>query len=109
TWRLSHVLSGTAGWATAVQKCKNKRVSLLPGGPDTQGCSPGRNLQGMSQLLRELAGHYDMVVVDASSLVHHGTAQLAAICDGVYLVVRLGEASPRMLREAARVLQSNGG
>ena len=63
----------------------------------------------MSQLLRELAGHYDLVVVDASSLAHRGTVQLAAVCDATYLVVRLGEGSPRMLREAAQVVQCNGG
>ena len=63
----------------------------------------------MSHLLRDLAGHYDLVVVDAPSLAHRGTAQLAAVCDGTYLVVRLGEGSPRMLREAAQVVQANGG
>ena len=63
----------------------------------------------MSHLLRDLAGHYDLVVVDASSLAHRGTVQLAAVCDGTYLVVRLGEGSPRMLREAAQVVQANGG
>jgi len=109
TCRLSDVLGGAADWATAVQKSQHDGVSLLPGGSDAQVCSPVRNLQGVSQIFRELAGHYDLVVVDTSSLAHHGTVQLAAICDGVYLVVRLGEGSPRMLCEAAHVLQSNGG
>jgi Mrp family chromosome partitioning ATPase len=63
----------------------------------------------LSHLLRDLAGHYDLVVVDAPSLAHYGTVQLAAVCDGTYLIVRLGEGSPRMLREAVQVVQRNGG
>ncbi len=108
-WRLPDVLAGAANWAAAVQTTGHERVSLLPGGSDPLGRSPGRNVQGMSHLLRELAGHYAMVVVDAASLAHRGTVQLAAVCDGTYLVVRLGEGSPRMLREAVQVVQGNGG
>ncbi len=109
TWRLPDVLRGAADWATAVQTTVHEHVGLLPGGTDARSADPGRNIQGLSQLLRELAGHYDLVVVDASSLAHRGTVQLAAICDAAYLVVRLGEGSPRMVREAARVLQGHGG
>ena len=108
-WRLPDVLAGAADWATAVQTTAHPRVSLLPGGSDAQGRGAGRNVQGMSHLLRDLAGHYDLVVVDASSLAHRGTVQLAAVCDATYLVVRVGEGSPRMLREAAQVVQDNGG
>jgi len=106
---LPDVLAGAANWSAAVQISGHAGVSLLPGGADALGHAPGRCIQGLSQLLRELAGHYALVVVDATSLAHRGTAQLAAICDGVYLVVRLGEGSPRALREAAHVIQSNGG
>jgi Mrp family chromosome partitioning ATPase len=106
-WRLPDVLAGATNWSTAVQTTAQPGVSLLPGGSGFQG--RGRNDQGMSRLLRDLAGSYDLVVVDASSLAHRGTVQLAALCDATYLVVRLGEASPRMLREAAQVVQQNGG
>ncbi len=109
TWRLPDVLAGAADWAMAVQTTMHERVSLLPGGTDAYGRGLGRNVQGMSHLLRDLAGHYDLVVVDASSLAHRGTVQLAAVCDATYLVVRLGEGSPRMFREAAQVVQRNGG
>ncbi len=108
-WRLPDVLAGAIDWATAVQTTAHPRVSLLPGGSDAQGHGSGRNVPGMSHLLRDLAGHYDLVVVDASSLAHRGTAQLAALCDATYLVVRVGEGSPRMLREAVQVVQDNGG
>ena len=108
-WRLPDVLAGTADWSAAVQATAERCVSLLPGGSDAQGRGAGRNVQGMSRLLRDLAGHYDLVVVDAPSLAHRGTVQLAAVCDGTYLVARLGDGSPRMLREAAQVVQANGG
>ena len=109
TWRLPEVLASAADWATAVQTTAHERVSLLPGGTDSLDRGSGRNAQGMSRLLRDLADHYDLVVVDASSLAHRGTVQLAAVCDATYLVVRLGEGSPRMLREAAQIVQRSGG
>jgi Mrp family chromosome partitioning ATPase len=108
-WRLPDVLAHAADWAAAVRTTAYDRVSLLPGGADAPGRGTGRNIQGVSQLLRVLARHYELVVVDAASLAHRGTVQLAAACDAAYLVVRLGEGSPRMLREAVRVLQRNGG
>ncbi|MGA2257423.1 MAG: hypothetical protein ABSG53_22420 [Thermoguttaceae bacterium] len=108
-WRLPDVLAGATNWAMAVQISMHERVSVLPGGIDALGNGSSRNIQGVSKLLRELAGHYDLVLVDASSLAHRGTVQLSAVCDGTYLVVRLGEGSPRMLREAVQVIQSNGG
>jgi Mrp family chromosome partitioning ATPase len=109
TWCLRDVLAGAADWAAAVQTTAHSGVSLLPGGTDVAGRKRGQNVQGASRLFRDLAGHYDLVVVDAPSLAHRGTAELAAACDATYLVVRLGEGSPRMLREAAHVVQGNGG
>ena len=108
-WSLPDVLAGAADWTAAVRTTAHERVSLLPGGTDAAGRGEGRDVQGLGRLLRELAGHYGLVVVDAPSLAHRGAAQLAADCDATYLVVRLGEGSPRMLREAAQVVQSNGG
>ena len=93
-WRLPDVLAGAADWATAVQTTAHAGVSLLPGGTDAQGRGPAGMCKAWASLLRELAGHYDLVVVDASSLAHRGTVQLAAVCDATYLVVRLGEGSP---------------
>ena len=108
TWCLPDVLTGAAEWAAAVQTTAHAGVSLLPGGTDTQSRGPGRSVQCLSHLLRDLASHYGLVVVDAPSLAHRGTVQLAAACDATYLVVRLGAGSPRMLREAAQVVERNG-
>jgi Mrp family chromosome partitioning ATPase len=107
SWRLPDVLRGAADWGAAVRPTAIQGVSLLPGGRE----SPERGiaLQGMGQLLRELACHYDLVVVDACSLVHRAAVQLAAVCDGTYLVLRLGQVSRQMVREAAQVVDGNGG
>ena len=106
TWRLPDVLAGAADWATAVQATAHQRLSL-PGGSVAR--DRGWDVQGMGQLLRDLAGRYELVAVDAPSLGHCGTAQLAAICDATYLVVRLGEGSSRMLREAVQIVNRHGG
>ena len=108
-WRLPDVLAGAADWAAAVQTTAHERVSLLPGGPHVLGRGSGRLLQDLEQLLRNLARHYELVLVDAPSLAHRETARVAAACDAVCLVVRLGEASPRMLHEAVRVVYGSGG
>ena len=105
TWRLTDVLAGATHWMNAVRPTALPRVSLLPGGTST--ARP--NTDAAAGLLRELAGHYDLVLVDATSLAHDGAAQLAAACDGTCLVVRLGEAGRRTVRDAVRVLSSAGG
>jgi Mrp family chromosome partitioning ATPase len=106
TWRLTDVLAGATHWMNAVRPTALPRVSLLPGGME-----PSRrpNVQAASGLLRELSGHYDLLLVDATSLAHEGAAQLAAACDGTCLVVRLGEGNRRIVRDAVRVLNRSGG
>ena len=106
TWRLTDVLSGATHWMNAVRATSLPRVSLLPGGTGTLQRPDVRTAAG---LLRELAGHYDLVLIDATSLAHEGTAQLAATCDGTCLVVRLSEGSRRMVRESVRAIDNAGG
>jgi Mrp family chromosome partitioning ATPase len=106
TWRLTDVLSGATHWMNAVRATSLPRVSLLPGGTGTLRRPDVRTAAG---LLRELSAHYDLVLIDTTSLAHEGAAQLAATCDGTCLVVRLGEASRRSVRESVRVIDNAGG
>jgi receptor protein-tyrosine kinase len=106
TWRLTDVLAGATHWMNAVRPTALPRVSLLPGGTDT---SRRPIAHAAADLLRELAGHYDLVLVDATSLAHDGAAQLAAACDGTCLIVRLGEGNRRTVRDAVRVVNRAGG
>jgi Mrp family chromosome partitioning ATPase len=106
TWRLTDVLSGATHWMNAIRATSLPRVSLLPGGT---GTLRRHDLRTAAALLRELAGHYDLVLVDTISLAHEGSAQLSATCDGTCLVVRLGEGSRRAVRESVRVIDNAGG
>jgi Mrp family chromosome partitioning ATPase len=106
TWRLTDVLSGATHWMNAVRATSLSRVSLLPGGT---GMLRRHDVRNAAALLRELAGHYDLVLIDTTSLAHDGAAQLAATCDGTCLVVRLGEASRRSVCESVRVIDNAGG
>ncbi len=111
TWRLTDVLAGATHWMNAVRPTALPRISLLPGGADPAGRLGAADAGGerVARLLRELAGHYDLVLVDATSLAHDGAAQLAAACDATCLVVRLGIADRRIVRDAVRVLNRAGG
>jgi Mrp family chromosome partitioning ATPase len=106
TWRLTDVLSGATHWMNAVRATSLPRVSLLPGGT---AALRRHDLRTAAALLRELSGHYDLVLIDTTSLAHEGAAQLASTCDGTCLVVRLGEGSRRIVRESVRVIDSAGG
>jgi len=106
TWRLTDVLAGATHWMNAVRPTALPRVSLLGGGTASW---PRPNVDATARLLRELAGHFDLVLVDAGSLTQDGTALLAAAGDGAYLVVRLGECGGRIVREAVRVIGNAGG
>jgi Mrp family chromosome partitioning ATPase len=106
TWRLTDVLSGATHWMNAVRATSLPRVSLLPGG---LGTLRRHDVRAAAGLLRELAGHYDLVLVDATSLAHEGAAQLSGTCDGTCLVVRLGEGSRRTVRESLQVIDNAGG
>ncbi len=106
TWRLTDVLSGATHWMNAIRATSLPRVSLLPGGT---GALRRLDVRTAAGLLRELAGHYDLVLIDATSLAHEGTAQLAATCDGTCLIVRLSEGSRRSVRESVRVIDNAGG
>ncbi len=106
--RLEAIRAATR-WKDAVLATSHARVSLLPGNTACLGLNTSDGSGRMQSVLRELAGQYALVLVDAASLTECGTAELAAACDGAYLVVRLGEKSPRMLREAVRVVANSGG
>ncbi len=99
--RSGHVLADGIDWTKTVQTTPYAGVNLLPGG---NAAEPG----GVLRQLRELAGQYDLVAVDAPSLEHRQAVALAEVCDAACLVVRMGEISPRILGEAARILRSSG-
>ncbi len=101
---LPDVLEGTLPWSDAVRPTATPHLALLPGGhrPAAGDCLP--LLTPLGWLLRELARHYPLVLLDAPSLAHPEAAPLASHCEGTYLVVRLGQSSPRQIRQSARLI-----
>lgn len=52
---------------------------------------------------------WPLAILDLGSLENAETASVLRYCDGVCLVVRLGQTPRRMVREAGRVVRANGG
>ena len=59
--------------------------------------------------LEELKKRYQLVLIDGLALTNARTAAMIAQCDGVYLVIRLGYATPYDVNEAMRVIRQCGG
>jgi Mrp family chromosome partitioning ATPase len=102
---LNHVLAGEATWQQVVQRTSIPRLDLLPGVTfPTSPAGPPEPLS-LRPLLKQLRGHYRLVLIDTASLAHPEVAPLAQCCDGTYLVARLNHTTRRELAEAAEVLR----
>jgi hypothetical protein len=64
---------------------------------------------GWDYSLEKLKTRYQLVLIDAPSLTNVQTPAMISRCDGVYLVVRLGYATPYDVCESVRVIQQSGG
>ncbi len=87
--------------------------------PGTTNCLPSKvglryeqiaNFSGDWEiLLRELKTLFQLVLINAPSLANALTAPIISHCDGVYLAIGLGYATPGEVREALSVIQQAGG
>jgi hypothetical protein len=59
--------------------------------------------------LEKLKTRYQLVLIDAPSLTNAQTPAMISRCDGVYLLVRLGYATPYDVCESVGVIQQSGG
>jgi Mrp family chromosome partitioning ATPase len=106
---LQDILSGKSEWQKAVQRTSLPRLHILPNkGPmhDQERPIVGGD---WGRLFEQLKRQYQLVLVDAPTLAHEETASLISHCDGVYLAVRLGYTTPRLVRDAVSVIQQAGG
>jgi Mrp family chromosome partitioning ATPase len=62
----------------------------------------------LGRLFEQLKTHYQLVLIDAPSLAFAQTATMLSHCDGAYLVIGLGYATPHNVRESVRVIQQAG-
>jgi len=106
---LVEVLAGSTDWRRVVRKTGVAGLSVLPGGrwPAADDRSPER--AGLAGLLDALRRDYRLVLLDAASLACHETAPMIRLCDGTYLVLRLGRTARREARQAIRAVEAAGG
>jgi len=106
---LVDVLAGEAGWRELVRRTSVPRLSVLPAGqlPADRDGPPADSKLG--SVLDGLRTGYHLVLIDAPSLAHPEAAPWSRLCDGVYLVARLGQTGRRAARQAVRLLTRRGG
>ena len=106
---LVEVLAGRTDWREVVRKTGVERLSVLPGGRFPAANDRPPESAGLARLLDELRREYRLVLLDAASLAHGETAPMIRLCDGTYLVLRLGRTARREARRAIRAVEAGGG
>lgn len=96
---------------TLIDKC-DKEVFVLDALPDKGGMqhkiTPDIS-KNWGLLLEQLKTRHQLVLIDAPSLANAQAAEMISQCDGVYLAIRLGYATPYQVRQAVRIVQQAGG
>jgi capsular exopolysaccharide synthesis family protein len=106
---LTTVLVGRVGLDQALQPASSPGLDVLTSGSLPPNPSEILQTQVMSDLVADLRGRYDVVLIDAPPLLPvTDAALLASISDGVLLVIRHGRTSREQVRSAAERLESVG-
>lgn len=106
---LSDVLAGAAEEADAVRPTRVANLWLMPAGPSSG--NPAETLGGpqLPALLDRLGEQYDLVVLDSPPVLAVADAAIiAAIADGVLMVVRAGRAQREAITTARDQLADVG-
>jgi polysaccharide biosynthesis transport protein len=105
---LVQMLTGHGG-VDAVRATSVEGLSVLPSGVAGGAVSELALNGNMSRLLERLAPHFDWIILDTPPLLAIAdTASLAALADGVVLVVRAGSTERTILEEARQQLDLVG-
>lgn len=100
---LADWVSGQHGLTELLQQCGQPDLWALPAGTAQPSPFDGLHLQRLGAVLRE---EYPLTVVDLPPLSDLATAELAAVCDGVLLVVRAHHTRWQVADRARRLLES---
>ena len=106
---LTSILQGQESPASAIQHTQIDGLDVLPCGP-----VPERPLQPhygrrFHDLLNDLSDQYDHILLDTPAVTASSDARvIAAACDAVLLVVRIGKTDPRLAESACDGLLSLG-
>lgn len=106
---LSSVLIGESEVAASIQRSSIDNLDVLPCGPLPPNPAEMLNSEAFTNLLRELSGQYDQIVVDSPPVAPVTDARiLAAACDATVLVIRAEKTSRRVAEHARDALASVG-
>ncbi len=106
---LSSVLTGVCSFEDALQSTPVDNLWVLTSGPVP--ANPGRLVESLRlrQVLQQLAGKYDMVLVDAPPLLVVGdAAALFRSAKGMVLVVESGKTTRRMISDLRQRTEAAG-
>ena len=120
---LAEVLSSRATWPTAV--CRTEQAGLdilcsraLASGLDQSKFEAGRSILGekssaswaiLQKMLEEMHEQYRLVLLENVSASDREMAQLASVCHGVYLLLRMGQTPRSAARRSVKMVNNAGG
>jgi capsular exopolysaccharide synthesis family protein len=103
---LTNVLTGNATLEEAVYQTEINRLEVLTSGSTAFNPAELLETKGMKELLKSIAENYDIVLIDAPSVLKSTeTRVLANQCDGVVLVVSRGKTEIDKAIETKKVLE----
>lgn len=106
---LTSVLSGERPAADAVHRTTVAGLDILPCGPILRDCGRLADGRGFRSLLEGMSATYDHILVDTPAVTASSDVRvIAALCDAVLLVVRIGKTDPRLAESACDGLLNLG-
>lgn len=105
---LVDILSGRASWRDVLRTADGTRLNIIPRGDVKHRSGPEIDGKHLRSLLDSLRRHARLVLVNAPATTAYGIHPLAALCEAVYLVVRLGHTPARATRHAVALLEESG-
>jgi capsular exopolysaccharide synthesis family protein len=106
---LSNILCGQVSLDDAIRACNTSGLDLLTSGPDVPNPSELLNSEAFANLLKELTGRYERIVIDSPPITPVADSQiLAAICDVTILVLRAEKSTRKTCQQARDALAGVG-
>lgn len=95
----------TISFDQVIQKTNIPNLQVIPCGTLPPNPAELLGSQSMSNLLKKLSNHFEMIFIDAPPIISvTDAAILSSIVDGVILVVRYGQAEKNMVVKAKELL-----
>ena len=105
---LIDILRSRVPWHEAAYLADPSGIAVLPGrGYDSDEYRKDR--LGLQLLLDELEEHFQIILLDATSLPCAEASAVSSYCDGTYLVIRINHTSRQSAKRAVRTVARAGG